>query len=107
MALYYKANGEFKIIYPQEMPNYEGKPESSFALKDMQDLVGGYCQLIYLGESGLFIGGVKYSYILVDEDGRMNEKPINAKVTEYYQHVVGGSVNIVGDALLLERHEMD
>lgn len=107
MALYFKANGEFKIIKPEEMPNYEGKPEGSFALKDMQELIGSYVELINLGKPGLTIDGIKYSYILVDEEGRLKEKSTNSKVTEYYQHVKGVEVNIVGDALLLEFHEID
>ncbi len=73
-AFIYQANGEIIPITP--------KNNVSFTLKEMQDIVGGYIELIYLKDGRLMI---------VNEEGKMNELKPNPEASKLimYDYIVG------------------
>jgi len=58
------------------------------SLIEAQRIVGGYIQLLHIPH-GLTL--------VVDEDGRLNGKPRNARASDYYQFG-----DLVGDVIVLE-----
>jgi len=61
-------------------------------LKSMQDLVGGYIELVYLPDQKVFI---------VNEEGILNNLASNDLATEIYGHL------IVGDVILANTSEIN
>lgn len=60
---------------------------SPFSLKELQDLVGGYIEMVPL-DDGLLV---------VDEDGKLREKPINVGASRLLR--AGYSDWVAGDAV--------
>ena len=63
-------------------------------LKEMQKMVGGYIEVVY-AENG--------DQIILDEEGRLKEKPINEDASEHWlgDKWDNDTANIVGDAIVL------
>ena len=61
-----------------------------FHLRELQELVGGYIEAVRVPSMPKF-------YLLVDEEGLLKHKPVNAEATGYAQQ------RIVGTALLIAR----
>lgn len=66
----------------------QGRP----SLKEAQGIVGGYIEFVKVG---------KNITLVVDEEGRVKQKPINREITQRYGHLIYGGY-IVGDVLVLE-----
>jgi len=63
-------------------------------LKQLQKMVGGYIEVVYT-ENG--------DQIILDEEGRLKEKPINKDASEHWlgDKWDNDTANIVGDAVIL------
>lgn len=80
-----KASGEETRLFPS------GK---QWSLKEMQDKVGGYVEIIYRTS-------LSQNYVMVaNEEGRLQGLPVNEKASE-----VAGQM-IVGDVLIVPRKEI-
>ena len=77
-----KANGETTHINPENGKN--------FTLKELQKFVGGYIELIHF----------EHTVMVVNEEGRLNNLPINEKATDIYFKRFGDRSGIVGDVFL-------
>ena len=76
------------------------------ALEDIHHFIGGYIQLVPLFPS-LLINGREYIYLLCDEDGKRKEYAINHVATDFLAGTrIASNDCVVGDVLLIERHEM-
>jgi len=67
-------------------------------LKEAQEIVGGYIELVKA------TGSWDYNVVLVvDEEGKLKDKPVNKPITSVYGHsIYGGIWEIVGDVIILE-----
>ena len=90
MAKIVKASGEIVDISP--------KNRKDFQLDEVQQIVGGYVEAIRINDE---------EFMLVDEEGKLNAKPINVKATAYYCANKRNACNdfIVGDVLLCSTSE--
>ena len=63
-------------------------------LKEMQEFVGGYIEVVYLN---------KESMMIIDEEGKIKEKPINQEATDIaHEHeAIYNTDYIAGDAMIL------
>lgn len=78
MALLIKADGQLEPIH------------EPLTLEAMQRLVDGYIEMVTLGA-----GPNRRDVLIVDEDGRRKQKPLNHRATHLYR-----LDTIVGDAIL-------
>ena len=80
-------DGSYITIY---LSDEDGEP----TLKAMQEAVGGYIEVVY-AENG--------DQIIIDEEGRLKEKPINEDASEHWlgDRWDNDTANIVGDAVIL------
>ena len=80
-------DGSYITIY---LNDEDGEP----TLKAMQEVVGGYIEVVY-AENG--------DQIIIDEEGRLKEKPINEDASEHWlgDKWDNDTANIVGDAVIL------
>ena len=80
-------DGSYITIY---LNDKDGEP----TLKAMQEVVGGYIEVVY-AENG--------DQIIIDEEGRLKEKPINEDASEHWlgDRWDNDTANIVGDAIVL------
>lgn len=81
MPTLYKSNGEIIPI----------KRKHPFTLAELQEYVGGYIELIPIGEN----------YLVVNEEGRLLDLPVNENATRIVAQL--GYLPIVGDALFTEK----
>ena len=83
----------FKLI-PKPVTTYISDKQPS--LKDLQKMVGGYIQIV----------DVENKQIVMDEEGKIKDKPINEEATNLwgvdYDVIVGDAVVLSGDALLID-----
>ena len=91
MAQIIKVNGNIVEIEPKN-----GK---DFKLDELQKIVGGYIEIVYL------LGG---KIMVVDEEGKLKGYPMNPKATEVFQNSCKYfSLDvIVGDVLVCERRQV-
>jgi len=82
MATLYRANGEKKTVKPK------GK---TFSIKELQDAVGGYFELVDLNDH----------YLVVNENGRLLDLNYNSNASRLVKQF--GHDYIVGDALYCEK----
>ena len=63
-------------------------------LQEMQKFVGGYIEVVYLG---------KESMMIIDEEGKLKEKPINQEATDIaHEHkAIYNTDYIAGDVMIL------
>lgn len=86
MAILIRAEGKPSKVEPKK-----GK---SFTLKELQTFVGGYIEILGLDDDFVFV---------VDEEGKLKEKPVNIGAT----WLTGGMLGpIVGDVLFCHRNEV-
>ena len=80
-------DGSYITIY---LSDEDGEP----TLKAMQEAVGGYIEVVY-AENG--------DQIIIDEEGRLKEKPINEDASEHWlgDRWDNDTANIVGDVIVL------
>jgi len=73
----------------------------SFDLQELQQLVGGYIEVVPVNVND------EPSYLVLDEDGKREPKPVNTFATMLF-HLAGGAPHdyIAGDAVLCTRTEM-
>ena len=81
-AFIYQANGEIIPITP--------KNNVSFTLKEMQDIVGGYIEIVYLKDGRIMV---------VNEEGKFNDLNPNQEATKLYMNDY-----IVGDVLVTPKN---
>ena len=89
MAQLIKANGETATVAP--------KNGHSFTLDELQELVGGYIENVYL-DDGLIM--------VVNEEGKFSGLPLNKKATDLADAVILPWDEIVGDAVVGTSEEM-
>lgn len=85
MATIYKTNGEVIETTPKN-----GK---DFSLEEMQAIVGGYIEIVYLDNGKLMI---------VNEEGKINGLPLNDNASM----LVGYTDLIMGDVLVCESKQV-
>jgi len=68
---------------------------SAVSLKDLQTVVGGYIEIVSIGGGG---------YIVLDEEGKLKNKPLNVIATELYNNQ---NDVIVGDVVVCSQAEID
>jgi hypothetical protein len=81
-CIIYRANGAQEIVSPGNTKH--------FTLKELQSIVGGYIETVFLNETTVMV---------VNEDGKLDELPINIRATEIIRQA-GITDTIVGDALV-------
>ena len=89
MAKIYKTNGEIVDIEPKN-----GK---DFQLKELNEIVGGYIELVTLPND---------EYMVVNEEGKMWGLPVNANATAIYHSKIGRCDYIVGDCLICKTSQI-
>ena len=81
----------FKLV-PKPVTKYIKDKQPS--LEDLQEMVGGYIQVISIGNK----------QIIVDEEGKIKDKPVNVEASDVwgvnYDLIVGDAVVLSDDALL-------
>lgn len=88
MAYIYKSNGEVIETSPKN-----GK---DFSLKELKDIVGGHIEVVNLGDD----------YMVVNEEGKLLDLPLNLSATRIYQHFTRIGDYIVGDVLICEKFQI-
>lgn len=94
--LYAEPGRESEIVEPE----YGDK----FELSELQQMVGGYIEIVSLGvldDSG------KRSCLIINEEGKLQNLPINIAATALYQMTHPSSDCIVGNALLIYLDNID
>lgn len=86
MATIIKANGSTQDIEP--------KNGSDFQLEELQKIVGGYIEILYLNDGRLMV---------CNEEGKLNRLPYNEKATRLF----GLSYDyVVGDVLVCDNNQI-
>lgn len=62
------------------------------SLKEAQDMVGGYIELVKVGHG---------QTLVVDEEGKTKNKPVNKRITTIFGTTIYGG-HMVGDVIVLE-----
>lgn len=84
MAQIIKTTGEVIEVKPAK-----GK---TFSLKELQDIVGGFIEIVHLPNMKLMV---------VNEEGKLNGLPVNHKASDLYPDI------IVGDVLVCDFNQID
>jgi len=95
MAKIIKTTGEEIEIEPKN-----GK---DFDLAEMQEIVGGYIEIVFLGINK---ETKKPMILVVNEEGKLNKLPFNMKATQLYHNCVGPYDVIVGNVLYCEHKQV-
>ena len=85
MAQIIKTTGEIKYTTP--------KNGTDFSAEELHEIVGGFFEIFRLS-------GAPGKILVVDEEGRLKNKPINELASIFYGRV------IVGDVLMCDRNEV-
>lgn len=88
MTVIYKSNGDIIETSPKN-----GK---DFSLKELQEIVGGYIEIIDL----------KDGYMVINEEGKFLDLPLNADATTLYMCVTNINDYIVGDVLICPKNQI-
>lgn len=83
MATMYRADGAVEALQPPNGVNWE--------LAELQTLVGGYIEVVVTHDG---------KYLVIDEEGKLKQKPVNAEATKLYRY--GAHDPIVGDAIVID-----
>jgi hypothetical protein len=78
----YRTDGTQEVVKPGN--------KKDFTLKELQGFVGGYIELVFISDSRVMV---------VNEDGKLDELPINVRATEIIRAQDITDV-IAGDALV-------
>lgn len=91
MAIILKSNGEEQFVTPE--------CGNRFSLEELQKIVGGYIELIYL----------RNYLMIVNEEGKIYNLPINVDATEVarFNQSIMPNDYIVGDVLICENTEIE
>lgn len=89
MAQIYKTNGEVIEVEPKN-----GK---DFKDKELNEIVGGYFELVQISED---------QFMVVNEKGKLNNLPFNEKATDLYRLKLGPYDYIVGDCLVCKTSQI-
>lgn len=84
-----KPNGERIDVVPRARE--ENLNPETFSLTEMQDIVGGYIEVVRLTDE---------VFMVVDEEGKLKHYDYNPKATEMYQKCFGTWDYIVGTVLV-------
>jgi len=90
MAKIIKSNGETIDVNPNN--------GNDFKLEELQTIVGGYIEIVWLPNNEIMV---------VNEDGKLMELPINQEATKIYQNAFGYNDVIVGDVLLCKSNQVE
>ena len=85
MAKLIRANGEIIEIEPTD--------RNSFTLKEMNEYVGGWIEVIYLASDKVMV---------LNEEGKLIGLPTNETATDIY----GNYDTIVGDVMIIDRNQI-
>lgn len=88
MAVIYKSNGEVIETSP--------KNKKYFSLKELKEIVGGYIEIVNLGDD----------YMVVNEEGKLIGLPFNLNATIVYQISTKIGEHIVGDVLVCPKNQI-
>ena len=86
-----KTTGEIVTVSPDK-----GK---TFSLRELQDTVGGFIEIIRLDNHKAFM--------VLHEEGKLIGLPINSKATKIFQEQYGTGDYIVGDVLIAQYNQID
>ena len=92
-----RVNGNNEQLLEQKKPT----------LEFMQKIVGGYIEVVYGRKNN------KDYMMIIDEEGRMNDKPQNYEASKMfvewlkYHNRTSPILNIVGDVILCNNYELD
>lgn len=89
MAQIYKTNGEVVEVEPKNGKDFKGK--------ELNKIVGGYFELVQISED---------QFMVVNEEGKLNNLPFNEKATDLYQSKLGPYDYIVGDCLVCKTSQI-
>lgn len=89
MAKIYKMNGEVLDIEP--------KNGQDFQLEELQTIVGGLIQIIEINDTEIMV---------INEEGKLENLPLNEQATAIYQKQVCEGDFIVGDVLICKNEEV-
>lgn len=84
-AALHKTGGTTEIVSPAN--------NKHFTLQELQEYVGGYIEVVYLS---------KKLVMVINEEGKLNNLPINNKATVIYLAMNKNVDVIVGDVLVME-----
>lgn len=85
-----RVNGDIEEIRPED-------DRHGFSVKELQAIVGGYFQLIRLGNRG----HRTYGFVaIVDDDSKRKGKPRNQRATEYAGNCLFEGDYFAGDVLI-------
>ena len=87
MATLIRPNGEEITVFPEN--------KRDFQLDELQCIVGGLIELVNTIDGKIMV---------INEEGKIKELPVNWKATELYQY--GDYDLIAGDALICQEHEI-
>jgi hypothetical protein len=87
MATLIKSNGEETNILPQN--------KTDFKLDELQNYVGGLIETVRTKDNKIMV---------INEEGKINELPMNEKATELY--IYSDSDFIAGDVLICNENEI-
>jgi hypothetical protein len=87
MATLIKSNGEEINVAP--------KNKIDFQLAELQDFVGGFIEIVKTKDGRTMV---------MNEEGKINDLPMNLKATQLYQHNQFDC--IVGDVLICQPNEL-
>ena len=73
------------------------KNGTDFKLKELNDIVGGYVEIVYLNESGIMV---------LNEEGKLLDLPINDRATIIFQAMTDIDDFIVGDVLICNNEQV-
>lgn len=88
MAYIYKSNGEIIETSP--------KNKKDFSLKELKEIVGGYIEILDL----------KDVYMVINEEGKLLDLPLNAEATTLYMLITHINDYIVGDVLVCPKNQI-
>lgn len=71
--------------------NTQPKNGTDFSLEELQQIVGGYIEIVYLLDDYIMV---------INEEGKLMNLPMNAQATHIYQNHTGCYDTIVGDVLV-------
>ena len=109
MAIWIKAADQTLPVETVNPTNHPDKycRDGSLTLDAMQQMVGGFIELVQLRKP-IELNGVRYTMMIIDEEGKILGKPVNGVAT--VMSVETQSIHqmdcIVGDAVLLADGEI-
>lgn len=86
-------------IIKTDSTEQEFKPaDKKISLKEMQEIVGGYIEIVPLNNDKLFV---------CNEEGKIKGLPYNSKASEYFEKHTGHYDKIAGDVIIADTWEID